>query len=475
MSLEGSSYESTRTDLSLESSNVIIEGQWIVLGRIGEGSFGEVFEIRDLDTDRHYAIKRERLKVRQPQLGHENLIYDALAGGVGIPQCHWHGQYDGFDCLVMDLLGPSINQLRGSVADMSLDIVVDLGCQMSFLPEAEMVESMDASGMTTVDYKKPTCRQVFDTLWPDKSCMKLWLVDFGLATFWRDPDTGKLVQNNKHIRHKIGTARYASINVHRGRAHSRRDDLESITYIVLDLLLGTLPWTGIQAKNSKAGWERMKQLKVDTYMSDLCAGLPEGILQFVEYPRSLQFNDEPDYTKMRAFLQGSLPGGPYAQPVRSPFGGKTVSADSYAPKDDQNAAMHIRHPPATLHATSGMDQHHMQPFSMDEELAHQLKHAANIVGNDAMTHTPASPMQPNSQYTQNTEKQQKKHESSSSYKELLRRNKPKKVGWNTYKHDDEPWNPQADWMRGDSDATSRSWGDTPAAGHATTDASSSWG
>lgn len=49
---------------------------------------------------------------------------------VGIPKCYWYGQYDGFNCMVMDLLGPSLKELRQSVKDIRLDAVVDLGCQM---------------------------------------------------------------------------------------------------------------------------------------------------------------------------------------------------------------------------------------------------------------------------------------------------------------------------------------------------------
>ncbi|ORX53165.1 kinase-like protein [Hesseltinella vesiculosa] len=504
---EPSSYESTRTDLSLDSNNIIIEDQWIVLGRIGQGSFGEVFEVRDLDTGRHYAIKREPMKTRHRQLGHENMMYDFLAGGIGIPQCHWHGQYDGFDCLVMDLLGPSLNQVRGSVSDMPLEVVVDLGCQMvsimehvhhrgvlyrdikpenflfgpkSFLPEPEMVETIDASGMPLLNYRTPTWQQLFEQVWPNKACAKLWLVDYGLATFWKDPDTGKVTSEpGKHMRNKIGTARYASINVHRGKAHSRRDDLESISYIILDLLLGTLPWTGIQAKNSKAGWDRMRQLKVDTFMMDLCAGLPEGVLRFIEYSRKLEFNDEPDYEKMRQFLHGSLPGGKYASLVRTPFGNTTKPAESYA--NEFQDPEFPRHPPVTLPGDTGASTQPpftAQPipgtqddpmFTMDEDLAMQLNHTHLNPSTANRTHSPRTKLDPDHRHHRGSNAQQHEHRNthhrtslSSSYKDLLKRNKPKKVGWNTYKHDLQPWDPQTDWAKDEeetTDAASRSWGD----------------
>jgi hypothetical protein len=106
-----------------------------------------IFQAEDIHTLRHYAIKREPLKMRHPQIKHESIIYDVLAGGrkyllwrqllhiltlyiAGIPQCHWHGQHEGFDCIVIDLLGPNINQLKEVTKTFSIDVVVEFGCQM---------------------------------------------------------------------------------------------------------------------------------------------------------------------------------------------------------------------------------------------------------------------------------------------------------------------------------------------------------
>ncbi|CEI96601.1 Putative CK1/CK1 protein kinase [Rhizopus microsporus] len=131
LGVECASFDSIRTDLSIGSKDVIVAEQWLVLGRIGEGSFGEVFEAEDIDTGRKYAIKREPLKMRHPQIKHESIIYDVLAGGPGIPQCHWHGQHDEFDCIVIDLLGPNLNQLKEVTTKLPVDVVIDFGCQMN--------------------------------------------------------------------------------------------------------------------------------------------------------------------------------------------------------------------------------------------------------------------------------------------------------------------------------------------------------
>ncbi|KAI8367829.1 kinase-like domain-containing protein [Choanephora cucurbitarum] len=437
---EFASFESTRTDLSLNSRDVIIADQWVVLGRIGEGSFGEVFEAEDVDTFRKYAIKREPLKMRHPQLKHESIIYDVLAGGPGIPQCHWHGQHEGFDCIVIDLLGPNLNQLREVVQKFPIEVVVDFGCQMvsilehihnrglvyrdikpdnflfsydCHLPEADMIEMPDENGMSHIKYVQLSCEEVF-ARW-NTPRPKLSIVDFGLTTWWKDPATDKPYPDvRKNIKNKTGTARYASLNVHRGKSHARRDDIEALGYLLLDLIFGTLPWTGIQARNSRAGWDRMRQIKQDTFMSDLCAGLPQGFLEFIEYARHIKFAEKPNYDQLRAFLQGSLGQGAYASIVKSPFGGHVER------KWVQDIEKEEREP-ARPNATRKTGHYYEVP------------------------HEEAKPRR------------------ASSFQKLVAKSKrkQKRIGWNSHKHDEAPWEPVIDWTAQAEEKPSKaegSWG-----------------
>ncbi|KAI8332684.1 kinase-like domain-containing protein [Chlamydoabsidia padenii] len=332
-SLTNSSLESNRSNIS--DQDVIIGEQWIVLAKIGEGSFGEVFEVKDIDTGRHYAVKREPWSCHPSQIKNESILYDILAAGPGIPQCHWYGRHDDFECIVMDLLGSSLKQLCQSVHHIPLPIVMDLGCQI-----IDILEHIHNRGLLYRDVKPEnflfshSCQlpgkfgikdndnnkneqwddQTFQelyTLW-GKTKPKVFLVDLGLATCWRNLDTKQpYPECKKRIRNKTGTARYASLNVHRGKTPARRDDMESLGYMLVDLALGDLPWNGIQARSSKAGWDMIYALKRDTRTIDLCVGLPRGIKTFIDYTRLLGFADEPDYNYLRRLLLSSCAGNSF--------------------------------------------------------------------------------------------------------------------------------------------------------------------
>jgi serine/threonine protein kinase len=132
----------------------------------------------------------------------------------------------------------------------------------------------------------------------DKSNV-IYLIDFGLSKRYKNP------KNHQHIPYRegralTGTARYVSISTHLGIEQSRRDDLESIGYVLVFFLKGTLPWQGL--KNGGDKYQRIMEKKLQIPTEMLCHNLPEEFALFINYAKSLRFEDRPDYDYIRGIF-----------------------------------------------------------------------------------------------------------------------------------------------------------------------------
>jgi serine/threonine protein kinase len=133
----------------------------------------------------------------------------------------------------------------------------------------------------------------------------LYFIDFGLAKEYRD--LVSYVHHNLVVGKRLtGTARYASLNTHRGFEQARRDDLESIVYSLLYFLRGSLPWQGLKAKTKRQKYEKIAELKQTISSKDLCSGLPPQILTICLYVKSLTFDEQPDYDYIKRQLRAII-------------------------------------------------------------------------------------------------------------------------------------------------------------------------
>ena len=195
--------------------------------------------------------------------------------------------------MVMDLLGPSLEDLMTFCKrKFSLKTVLMLADQM-----VQRIEFLHNNHFIHRDMK-PDNFLVGIT----KKAHMLYMIDFGLAKRFRDPKTGDHIpyRDNKSL---TGTARYASVNTHLGIEQSRRDDLESIGFILVYFLKGTLPWQGLQAKNKNEKYDRIKEKKVSTTIESLTRQLPEEFSSYLTYCRNLKFEEKPDYNYLRKLFK----------------------------------------------------------------------------------------------------------------------------------------------------------------------------
>lgn len=115
----------------------------------------------------------------------------------------------------------------------------------------------------------------------------VYLIDFGLAKKYRDVKTHVHIpyRENKNL---TGTARYASINTHLGIEQCRRDDLESLGFVLMYFNRGSLPWQGLRAPTKKQKYQKISDKKVATPVAELCKGLPQEFATYLNYCRSLK-------------------------------------------------------------------------------------------------------------------------------------------------------------------------------------------
>jgi serine/threonine protein kinase len=269
-------------------------GQKYRLGRkIGSGSFGDIYLGYNITTNEEVAIKLECVKTKHPQLHIESKIYRLMQGGVGIPQLKWCGSEGDYNVMVMELLGPSLEDLFNFCSrKFSLKTVLLLADQT-----ISRIEYIHSKNFIHRDIK------------PDNFLMGLakkgnlvYIIDFGLAKKFRDPRTHQHIayRENKNL---TGTARYASINTHMGVEQSRRDDLESLGYVFMYFNRGSLPWQGLKAQTKRQKYERISEKKIATAVDELCKGFPVEFSNYLGYCRSLRFEDRPDYQYLRQLFR----------------------------------------------------------------------------------------------------------------------------------------------------------------------------
>ncbi|PWZ02750.1 putative casein kinase I [Testicularia cyperi] len=281
---------SQHTSHASSGSNVV--GVHYRVGKkIGEGSFGVIFEGTNLLNSQTVAIKFEPRKSDAPQLRDEYRTYKILAGCPGVPQVYYFGQEGLHNILVIDLLGPSLEDLFDMCGrKFSIKTVVMTAKQM-----ITRVQTIHEKNLIYRDIK-PDNFLIGRPM--TKGANTVHVVDFGMAKQYRDPKTKQHIPYRER-KSLSGTARYMSINTHLGREQSRRDDLEALGHVFMYFLRGGLPWQGLKAATNKQKYEKIGEKKQSTPIKELCEGFPEEFGIYLNYVRKLGFEETPDYDFLR--------------------------------------------------------------------------------------------------------------------------------------------------------------------------------
>jgi serine/threonine protein kinase len=258
----------------------MINNKYKLLNKIGEGSFGSIYKGENCRTREEVAIKVEPISNGTTLLKNESKIYQYLLGTNCIPQVKWYGKDEINYYMVIPLLGNNLEQLFiEKQQQFSLKLILQIGIQILYL-----LKAIHEKGLVHRDIKPDNF-----LLGIDSEKNKLFLIDFGLCKTY--------IKDDKHIEMKqtsslIGSLTYASINAHNKIELSRRDDLESLGYMLIYFSLGNLPWREIDfSKNINANLNVI-QLKTDI-IADI--KIPSIIKEYINNIRNLEFKEEPNY------------------------------------------------------------------------------------------------------------------------------------------------------------------------------------
>ena len=256
--------------------------------KLGEGSFGKVYKAEY--NNEYYALKFENKKKGQTLLENEATIMTYLKGP-NIPLIKSFGYSGDYNILVMQLLDKSLEDIFNKRTKFSVKTTCMLGYQM-----VTVLQYIHDRHIIHRDIKPDNF-----VMGANENNAHLYLLDFGLAKKYRSSRT--LIQYPLIKKKKLtGTARYASIHALEEMEQSRRDDLESVGYVLMYFLRGGLPWQGLKIRSKEDRYKKILAKKKETTPEELCKGFPDEFRQFVSYTRNLEYTQQPDYNMLKRML-----------------------------------------------------------------------------------------------------------------------------------------------------------------------------
>lgn len=260
----------------------------------GSGAFGEVWHVRDEVTKEEYAAK---LSQDHEGLAREAAFLERMSGVPGFPAMHFHGMQGEFSLVVMDLLQENLSELQSCCGGkLPLKSVLMIAAQL-----LDRIEELHSMGLVHRDLKPQNLMMGLGT-----ESSKVHIIDLGLANEYYNFETGCHIPMQKGLGF-VGSMEFASVRGHMGVEQSRRDDLESIGYVLISLLIGNLPWSrGSHDCSAEQWYKTCARTKATMPLSQMCKGCPPQFQSYLQYCRRLAFDEDPDYDYLRDLFKLAL-------------------------------------------------------------------------------------------------------------------------------------------------------------------------
>ena len=226
--------------------NKLIFKKFRPIQQIGKGTFSSVYLALNTKTNTYVAIKAEKRDQKSIELLEDEAFLLYSLRGYGIPSVLSYGKTKTFNILVLPLLGKSLLDL---FIIKNRNIHINDICLIA-IQILERIQWIHSNNIVYRDIKPE------NFLFGKKDPEVLYLIDFGLCRKFKSSNTGKHIKP-KNLGKFTGTSRYASVYAMAGNEQSRRDDIESIGYMIIFLMKKRLPWQGIKGNSYKECYHKL--------------------------------------------------------------------------------------------------------------------------------------------------------------------------------------------------------------------------
>ena len=265
----------------------IIFKKYRPIRRLSSGVFSEIYSGINIHNNEKVAIKIEKRNIKDKYLESECYTLFSLRN-IGIPKVLSFGHNKEYDILVMPLLGKSLldifksKNLNYEFKDICL-IAIQIMDRIQWVHSRKIIHRDIKPDNFLIGLNDPHI---------------LYLIDFGLSKKFQSTKTGKHIKISE-LKKFTGSIIFASSNSLKLLEQSRRDDLESIGYMLIYLMKGSLPWQKIKVDNKKASYFKIGQLKNSLTPEKLCQDLPKEFAEYLRYVKNLKFEEIPNYEYLR--------------------------------------------------------------------------------------------------------------------------------------------------------------------------------